>query len=122
MRAQYQIININLTSVTNDEPIADVPCGNCVLCCEQLAPYLTPAEVSSGVYPISLTQPSPEQLAENPQVGPIVTIFRNKSGGCGLFVDGACSIYDFRPLACRQFDCRKQHHPRIPNMLKDQSE
>jgi len=92
----------------SDEPIVEVPCGSCSLCCEKLAPFLSPEEISSGLYPLSLVD-SPE--------GPIVTLYRKKEGGCGMFVDGKCSIYDYRPTSCRQFDCRKGHHPNIPNMV-----
>lgn len=34
------------------------------------------------------------------------------TGGCSQFKDGKCSIYEDRPVACRQFDCRKGHHPK----------
>jgi Fe-S-cluster containining protein len=83
-----------------------------------LAPFLTPEEVASGNYPLSLIQPSQEDLARNPNIGPMVSIYKKKDGGCGMFMHGKCSIYDIRPLACRQFDCRKNHHPKIPNLAK----
>jgi len=114
---KYKIININLTSVGSDDPLEVVPCGSCTLCCEKLAPYLTPEEVASGLYPLSLIQPSEEELRAHPEIGPIVTLYRKLEGGCGMFVDGKCSIYEIRPKACRQFDCRKGHHPTIPNMI-----
>lgn len=114
--AQYKIININLTAITSDEPISDVPCGTCSFCCK-LTPYLTPEEIASGKYPLSLIQPTPDNIRDNPDVGPIVTIYRKPSGGCGMFIDGKCSIYEDRPLSCRQFDCRKGHHPSVPNMF-----
>lgn len=113
---KYHIININLTAITTDEPESDVPCGSCVTCCERLAPHLSPEEVASGLYPISLVQPSPEQIANNPDVGVIVTLHKLKDGGCGMLINGRCSIYNHRPKACRQFDCRKGHHPKIPDM------
>lgn len=113
----YKIININLTSIGSDEPLEVVPCGACTLCCEKLSPYLTPEEVASGIYPLSLVQPSEQHLAENSDVGPIVVLYRKKEGGCGMFINGKCSIYETRPKACRQFDCRKSHHPNIPNMI-----
>jgi Fe-S-cluster containining protein len=119
MNTSYKIININLTSIGSDEPIENVPCGTCTKCCEILAPYLTPDELSSGLYPLSLTQPDPAQLIDNPNVGPIVTIFKKKSGGCGMFIDNKCSIYDYRPIACRQFDCRKGHHPKLNDFAKE---
>lgn len=114
---EYKIININLTSIGSDELPEDVPCGTCTLCCEKLSPFLTPEEVASGLYPLSLLQPDEVQLQDNPNIGPIVVLYRKKEGGCGMFIGGKCSIYDYRPKACRQFDCRKGHHPTIPNMI-----
>lgn len=103
-------INITLVSVTTDEPISDVPCGSCTRCCELLSPYLTPDEVSSGRYPISLVD-TPE--------GPAVVLFKTPTGGCSLLVNGVCSIYETRPLSCRQFDCRKGHHPKLMDVAKE---
>ena len=73
-------------------------------------------EIQSGLYPISLLAP---ENPIDPESGPIVVLFRNLNGGCGMFIDGKCSIYDHRPKSCRQFDCRKMHHPKIPNMVKE---
>lgn len=117
MKTHFEIKNINLTAAMTDEVISEVPCGSCTLCCQKLSPYLTPEEIASGKYPISLVNPSQEQLNLNPNVGPLVVLYRKKEGGCGMFVDGKCSIYEDRPIACRQFDCRKGHHPSIPNMV-----
>lgn len=119
MRQQFNILPINLTSITTDEPIEDVPCGTCTKCCELLAPHLTPDEISSGKYPLSLVNPSTDQLAENPEIGPIVTIFKRNGGGCNMFVDSKCSIYEYRPVACRQFDCRKGHHPSVISIANE---
>jgi Fe-S-cluster containining protein len=116
MKTYFDIKNINITSVRTDEIVSEVPCGTCTLCCQKLSPYLTPDEIASGKYPISLVNPTQEQLNLNPNVGPLVVLYRKKEGGCGMFVDGKCSIYEDRPIACRQFDCRKGHHPSIPNM------
>lgn len=113
----YDIININLTAVSNDEVIENVPCNSCTLCCELLSPYLTKEEISSGKYPLSMIYPEPEQVKQNSEIGPILKMYQKKSGGCGLFIDGRCSIYEDRPIACRQFDCRKNHHSKVPNML-----
>lgn len=112
-----RIININLTSMISDEPQVSVPCGSCTLCCDKLVPHLTPEEVASGLYPLSLIQPTDDQRSINSEIGPIVTVYKKISGGCGMFIDGKCSIYAYRPIACRQFDCRKGHHKNIPNMI-----
>lgn len=116
MPVKYRIININLTSSVSDAPIADVPCNGCIRCCELLTPFLTPEELSSGLYPISLIQPSEDAVLATPDIGPLISLYRKPDGGCSMLVDGQCTIYDIRPKACRQFDCRKGHHPKIPNM------
>lgn len=117
MKRFIEIVNINLTTVSTDEPEVSVPCGSCNLCCSILSPYLTPDEISSGLYPLSLVIPFEDQLQENKDSGPTVVLFKKKDGGCGMFINDKCSIYDIRPKACRQFDCRKGHHPKIPNMI-----
>lgn len=116
---KYKIININLTTSISDEPISDVPCNGCTVCCETLSPFLTPEEIVSGLYPISLIQPSPAEILHTPEIGPMVALYRKPEGGCSMLINGKCSIYEYRPLACRQFDCRKGHHPKIPNMVKE---
>lgn len=108
-------ININLTAITTDEPISDVPCGSCHACCLLLSPYLSPEEIASGKYPISIIQP---EVPENGE-GPTVVMFRNQSGGCSQFVDGKCGIYNDRPMACRQYDCRKGHHKKTNHIAKE---
>jgi len=120
MQKIFNIVKINLTSISNTEVIEDVPCGDCTTCCELLAPYLTPEEISSGKYPLSLTQPTVDDRLQNKDCGPIITLYKNPTtGGCGMLIDKRCSIYEYRPIACRQFDCRKGHHPKIPNMVKE---
>lgn len=99
-----RVKKIDLISVSTDAPIEDVPCGTCTACCEILSPYLTIEEINSGKYPISLVQEG--------RNGAAVTLFRNSEGGCSMFIDGKCFIYEHRPIACRQFDCRKGHHPK----------
>lgn len=118
MQTNYHIININLTAVVNtDLPLEEVPCGDCTYCCQRLSPYLSPEEINSGKYPISLVQPSEYEINEF-QAGPKVVLFMNKNRGCSMLIDNKCAIYNDRPVSCRQFDCRKNHHPNIPNMTK----
>lgn len=111
MKRTVHSIDIKLTAITSDEPISDVPCGSCTLCCQLLSPFLTPEEISSGKYPLSIVNPI------NNDEGPTVVLFRNKNGGCSMLVDNKCSIYHDRPVACRQFDCRKGHHPKTNGVL-----
>lgn len=117
MNIKYNIININLTAITTDEELVSVPCSTCTFCCQKLSPYLSPEEITSGRYPISLIQPTIDESILN-NIGPKVALFRNISGGCSMLINNKCSIYEDRPIACRQFDCRKNHHPEIPDMTK----
>lgn len=120
MSRKYDIININLTAISHNIENSDVPCGSCVRCCETLAPYLTKEEVTLGKYPISLTLPAIYDKLQNKDCGPIVTVFKNPiTGGCSLLVNGQCTVYDDRPQACRQFDCRKGHHPKLVEFAKE---
>lgn len=106
-------LSTNITAITSDEPIVEVFCGSCNLCCQLLSPHLTPDEISLGKYPISLIK------SQNPEEGPIVVMFKSPTGGCSMFVDNKCSIYDNRPLACRQFDCRKGHHSKTNHIAHE---
>ena len=114
MNINIQTINVNLTAIISDEAISDVPCNGCTLCCQKLVPFLSPDELNSGKYPISLVN-------SNDNNDPTITLFKNKHGGCSLLIDNKCSIYEDRPLACRQFDCRKHNHLLIPNMFEKQN-
>jgi Fe-S-cluster containining protein len=94
-------LNVTLTAFASLEPFATVPCGSCTLCCRSLSPILTPIEISSGKYPLGFMAGAK---------GPIVTMYKNpETGGCSMFKEDKCSIYEDRPVACRQFDCRKGH-------------
>lgn len=114
----YNILPIKLVSVTSNEIEENVPCGTCTKCCETLTPYLTPEEINSGKYPISFVNADEALKQIDQEAGPIVTMFRKKEGGCSMLVDNKCSIYEHRPLACKQFDCRKGHHPKLIEFAK----
>jgi Fe-S-cluster containining protein len=62
--------------------------------------------------------PSLDDRLQNRDCGPIVSVFKNSTGGCSLLVNGLCTVYDDRPQACRQFDCRKGHHPKLVEFAK----
>lgn len=119
VKQNYNILPLKLVSVTTDEVIEDVPCGECVKCCETLTPFLTPEEISSGKYPLSFVNPDESLRNFDSEAGPVITMFKNSKGGCGMFIDGRCSIYDDRPKSCRQFDCRKGHHPKLIDFAKE---
>jgi Fe-S-cluster containining protein len=37
---------------------------------------------------------------------PVVVLGYDKYGHCPMLKDGKCSIYEYRPLTCRNYDCR----------------
>jgi FkbM family methyltransferase len=100
-------------TIKNDLPISDVPCGSCFDCCSKLTPHLTDEEFKSGKYAYTFMQ-SP--LSEEP----VITIPKAVHGGCMYLVNNKCSIYNDRPISCRQFDCRNPEtsHQTITNKFK----
>jgi Fe-S-cluster containining protein len=75
----------------------NVPCGSCTACCTHLHLH---AEIQ------------PEELSAFPEAVKNDTIAhgwrlpKKDNGECVHLVGGQCSIYERRPRACRDFDCR----------------
>ena len=66
--------------------MADFPCTSCGLCCKNMsAVFTTQYEAASPIVKYLLDK-FPYKLDEN--------------GTCEKFVDGQCSVYEDRPLAC----------------------
>lgn len=100
---KYKIFNIQAIAIQNDLEESIVECGECNQCCIQLTPILTPDEFISGKYVYTLlNSPDPNK--------PTISIPRDENG-CYYLKNNKCSIYNDRPLACKQFDCRKGHYP-----------
>jgi Fe-S-cluster containining protein len=104
---KFKSYQIHAISIERDDPESDVPCGDCIQCCVGLTPYLTPEEFQSGKYIYTFLS-SPDGM-------PCIAIPRTESG-CVYLVDRKCSIYESRPKACRQFDCRKGHYPKYKDI------
>lgn len=117
-KINYHMINVNLTCSVSEAPMEEVPCRGCTKCCETLSPMLTPDEVASGMYPLSLIDPTVEERQQIDGIGPVIALYRRLDGSCSMYVDGKCSIYEQRPRACRQFDCRKGHSPKLMEHAK----
>jgi Fe-S-cluster containining protein len=49
---------------------------------------------------------------------PAIAIPRTERGCIYLDHNKRCTIYDIRPKACRQFDCRLNHSPVITNKFE----
>ena len=106
---KHQIFEIKAIAIQNDIEISDVPCNtiNCTECCEKLSPPLTAKEVNSGKYIYT--------FVDHGYDIPVFAIPKTDTGCLYLSDKKQCKIYDYRPLSCRQFDCRKNHHPAIEN-------
>ena len=81
---------------------SEVPCGGCTACCtaSQFIP-IEPDEVATlARIPRELRFPAPRRPPGHVLLG------YDELGHCPMLVDGACSIYEVRPRACRAYDCR----------------
>jgi len=85
-----------------EERPADVPCGDCNACCRTSHfIHVRPEEKRAlARIPHRLLFPAPGLPPGNLVLG------YDKTGCCPMLVDGRCTIYEERPLACRTYDCR----------------
>lgn len=107
---EFKLLSIQALAMKRDTPSSDVPCGDCVACCVHLSPNLSAEEVASGKYVYTFL------TTEDPSL-PIIGIPRNEEG-CYYLKNSRCSIYEDRPLACRQFDCRSGHYHKFKDLVK----
>lgn len=99
---QFSIWLENFCNAQLDVSDMDVPCEGCTACCRSsLFIHIQPQEADTlKRIPKALQFPAPGL----PQ-GHVVLGFKD-DGHCPMFLEGACSIYDVRPVTCRKFDCR----------------
>lgn len=81
---------------------ADVPCDGCTACCRSSQfVHIEPDETETRA------RIPPELLFPAPRMPPgHVVLGYDHRGHCPMLVEGACSIYEHRPRACRMYDCR----------------
>lgn len=81
---------------------AAVPCGSCTACCTSSQfVHIAPDETDAlARIPAAVTFPAPGAPKGFRVMG------YDERGHCPMFRDGACSIYEHRPRACRAYDCR----------------
>ncbi len=79
-----------------------VPCGDCVGCCTSAYfIHIKPTDKNSIKHiPKELMFPAPGLPKGNYLLG------YDRNGHCPMFKKGRCSIYEYRPETCRQYDCR----------------
>jgi FMN phosphatase YigB (HAD superfamily) len=85
-----------------EEAPADVPCGSCNACCRTSHfIHVRPEERRTRArLPRELLFPAPGLPPGN------LVLAYDEAGRCPMLVDGRCTIYADRPLACRTYDCR----------------
>jgi Fe-S-cluster containining protein len=84
------------------EEATDVPCGSCRGCCRSsMFIHIGPEEVETiRRIPKGLLFPAPGFPR-----GHVLMGYRDR-GQCPMLSDGECSIYEYRPQTCRDYDCR----------------
>lgn len=82
------------------KPRRAVPCGSCRACCGHDAIILHPED---GDRPeLYRTEP-----VTNPLTGkPALMIQKGADGNCTYLGASGCTIHDYAPVICREFDCR----------------
>jgi Fe-S-cluster containining protein len=81
---------------------ADVPCGSCRGCCRSsMFIHIKPEETQTiQRIPRQLLFPAPGLPKGHVLMG------YSDEGRCPMLVDNECSIYEYRPQTCRDYDCR----------------
>jgi len=89
-------------SAQGKENGADVPCGECTACCRSsYFIHIRPEETQT------LTRIPRELLFAAPGLPEgNVLLGYDENGHCPMLIDNQCSIYEHRPLTCRNYDCR----------------
>jgi Fe-S-cluster containining protein len=81
---------------------SNVPCGACRGCCRSsMFIHIKPDETQTiARIPRALLFPAPGLPKGHVLMG------YSEEGNCPMLVDGECSIYEYRPQTCRDYDCR----------------
>jgi uncharacterized protein len=80
----------------------DVPCGSCNVCCRSWMLITIKPEETETIRRI------PPGILFSPPGLPAgqLVMGHRLNGQCPMLVDDRCSIYEHRPLTCRNYDCR----------------
>lgn len=92
-----------------------VPCGTCTLCCQQEAIFLHPDEGDNLDNYEWITVPHPLKAG---QLAIMIAPRENGSTVCRYLGPFGCSIWNKRPLICREFDCRRFAQMMTPELIK----
>jgi len=92
----------SMLAALRGESDADVPCNGCTACCtsSQFVHIMADETDTLAHIPTELVVRAPGLPIGN------VVLGHDERGHCPMLIDGACSIYEHRPRACRTYDCR----------------
>jgi Fe-S-cluster containining protein len=76
-------------------PLYDVPCNGCTLCCQGDAIRLLPQD-----------DPALYQTVPHFVMAGEVMLAHKANGDC-IYLDGGCTIQATKPLMCKEMDCRR---------------
>lgn len=91
-----------MQGVLRGEGSSDVPCDGCTACCRSSQfIHIAPDETETlAQIPSTLLFPAPRLPAGHMLLG------YDGDGCCPMLVGDQCSIYQYRPRTCRNYDCR----------------
>lgn len=89
-------------NVLIDNSWMEVPCGDCCACCKSsYFIHIQPQETETmRQIPAELLFPAPGRPPGFKLMG------YDQNGRCPMLINVKCSIYEYRPLTCRNYDCR----------------
>ncbi|RPI02616.1 MAG: YkgJ family cysteine cluster protein [Calditrichaeota bacterium] len=88
-------------AVSNNSDM-DVPCGDCCACCSSFQFITIRPQEKQTLARI----PKPLRIAAPGRPPGDVLLGYDQNGFCPMLRGNRCSIYDSRPLTCRNYDCR----------------
>jgi uncharacterized protein len=93
---------LNKIEKAQDRDAMDVPCGECNACCRSsYFIHIKPNEKETlKAIPNKLLFPAPGLPKGHKLMG------YDQNGKCPMLINDTCSIYEHRPLTCRNYDCR----------------
>lgn len=73
-------------------------CGSCTACCEW--------GDDKSIRPVLTTDEANELRHSYDVEDNLFRLESDANGKCVYLIDGGCSIYNYRPMQCKVFDCR----------------
>jgi Putative zinc- or iron-chelating domain len=103
--------SLHWSLLTNGQ--TDVPCNGCTECCRSNQGLFLQPEQGDQVESYRH-----RVLRDQATGNPVFLLATEANGQCVYLGASGCTIYDRRPLLCRNFDCRK-HYLILPRQDRD---